>query len=87
MNGHSHEASASGGIPKLYVEIPDGLQIEFSERSPRQIVARRTIKGKRKSDVIFELRNGEWYGPKGEPLTDDDIRICLTYDGIEPAFL
>jgi hypothetical protein len=89
MNGHAHrEPSARGFIPNLAVRIPDGLHVEFvqSPLSIRHIVARRTINDKRKTDWTFELRDGSWH-VNGEPVTDAAIKSCLTYDGIEPAFM
>ncbi|QHN02759.1 hypothetical protein FTO74_04775 [Granulicella sp. WH15] len=89
MNGQFHcEPLINGYIPILTIEIPEGLHVEFAQSpvSTRHVIARRKFNGKRKTDWTLELRDGTWQGPKGDLLSDEDIKTCLTYDGIEPAF-
>ncbi len=78
-------------VPSLCVKMPDKFQVDFAPSNPLSIgnalsvKAARTLGVSRKSDWIFS------FGPKGwqrtnTPLSDDEIRACLTPEGPPPVY-
>ena len=90
-------ASAVVAIPTteavnaLHVEMSDGLRVELTPANPLSIGnvvsvrAVRTHAGGRKNDWTFNFVNGEWRTAQG-PLSDDEIRKCLTPEGPPPLY-
>ena len=90
-------ASAEVAIPRteavnaLLVEMQDGLQVELTPAHPLSVgnvVSVRAVRkhaGGRKSDWTFNFVNGEWQATQS-PLSDDEIRKCLTPEGPPPIY-
>jgi hypothetical protein len=80
--------------PALHVEMHEGLRVDFIPRSPLsafgalQVEARRNFNGKPVTGLAAFCSLGadgiSWQGPKGSPLTDDDIRESLKHQGPPP---
>ncbi len=84
--------SAEVAIPQtvavnaLLVEMPDNFQAELTPAHPLSIgnvVSVRAVRihgGGRRNDWTFNFVNGEWRVTQS-PLSDDEIRKCLTPEG------
>lgn len=84
--------SAAVSIPQaeavnaLLVEMPDSFKVELTPAHPLSVGnvvsvrAVRTHHGGRKNDWTFNFTEGEWRATR-EPLSDDEIRKCLTPEG------
>lgn len=76
--------------PGLRAQMPNGLQVEFAPSNALSIGnalsvnARRTVGEGRKSDWTFTFGSNGWQRT-GSPLSDDEIRECLTPEG-PPAY-
>lgn len=74
----------------LQVDMPEGLAVAFTPSNPptfRQtllVKAVRIYRGGLESDWQFLLGAGGWRGRQTH-LSDDEIRSCLTPDGLPPA--
>jgi hypothetical protein len=89
--------SAEVAIPQteavntLLVEMPDSFQVELTPAHPLSIgnvvsvQAVRKHRGGRKTDWGFNFVNGEWRASQ-EPLSDEEIRKCLTPEGPPPIY-
>ena len=89
--------SADVAIPQteavnaLLVEMPDSFQLELTPAHPLSIgnvVSVRAVRkhgGGRKNDWVFNFVNGEWQATQS-PLSDDEIRKCLTPEGPPPIY-
>lgn len=79
----------SEDAPALGVEMPGGFQVDFAPAHPLSIGnalsvrARRTHRGGRKNDWIFTFIQDVWRYSQN-PLSDEEIRKCLTPDGPPP---
>jgi len=78
-------------VNALLVEMPDGLQVELTPAHPLSIgnvvsvrAVRRHDEG-RKNDWTFNFVNGEWRVTQN-PLSDDEVRKCLTLEGPPPIY-
>jgi hypothetical protein len=90
-------ASAVVDIPRteavnaLLLEMPAGFQVELTPAHPLSIgnvVSVRAVRshaGGRKTDWTFNFVNGEWQAAQG-PLSEDQIRKCLTPEGPPPLY-
>jgi hypothetical protein len=78
-------------VNALLVEMPDGLRVELIPAHPLSIGnvvsvrAERRHAGGRKNDWAFNFVNGEWRATQS-PLSDDEIRKCLTPEGPPPIY-
>ncbi len=81
----------SEDVPALLVEMPNSFHVDFAPLYPLNIgnalfvQAKRIHRGSSKTDWQFT------FGPEGwrrtqAPLSDDEIRTCLTPEGPPPAF-
>lgn len=88
--------SAMVGFPRseivsaLRVMMPDGFQVDFAPFYPLSIGTTLTVQairvdnGSRKTDWLIRLAPDAW--KRGQaPLSDDEIRECLTPEGPPPA--
>jgi len=77
-------------VGTVCVAMPNGVEVEFCPTVPLSsgnalsVRAKRIYRGQPKSDYTFV------FGPSGwtrgaDPVSDDDIRSCLTPDGPIPA--
>ena len=73
-------------VPALTVEMPDKFQVDFGPHNALgygnalSVRARRIHRGGTKNDWTFNHEQGVWrYAQK--PLSDEDIRKCLTPEG------
>ncbi len=91
----SYPSAMAAGTPPgedvatLRVTMPNGFDVEFcplyplSIGNPLVVRAKRIFKGQPKNDYTFTLGKNDWaYGVA--PLSDDDIRRCVTPDGPLP---
>ncbi len=82
--------SRTEDAPTLHVNTPNGFQVDFSPSNPLSIgnalsvKATRTLRGSRKSDQVISFLQNAWRLSDG-PLSDDDIRACLTPEGPPPV--
>jgi hypothetical protein len=73
-------------VPSLCVQMPDDFQVNFTPFYPLSIghaltvQARRTQSGSGKSGWTFDFAKDGWRSIK-VPLSDDEIRACLTLVG------
>jgi hypothetical protein len=74
--------------PALLVNMPKGFEVDFAPSNPLSIgtalsvTATRTVGAGRKSDRSFIFGpDGCWHMTQDHPLTDDEIRVCLTLEG------
>jgi len=80
----------SENAPALRAEMPDSFQVEFAPSFPLSIgnalsvKARRTHAGFSKTEWGFTLGPDGWRRTQA-PLSDDEIRACLTPEGPRPA--
>jgi hypothetical protein len=78
----------SENVPALNVEMPDSFHVEFVPRNPLvnalSVQARRTHHGAGKNDWPFNFVQDIWRMGQN-PLSDDEIRRCLTPEGPRPA--
>jgi hypothetical protein len=76
--------------PTLHVKMPNRFEVEFTPTHPLNVgnalsvQARRTISGARKSDWMLSFGPNGWQRTQ-VPLSDDEIRACLTPEGPPPA--
>ena len=76
--------------PALRVDMPDDFQVEFAPSYPLSfpsdlsVRAKRTHRGLRKRDWHFNFGPDGWRRTQ-VPLSDDEIRGCLTPEGPKPA--
>jgi hypothetical protein len=76
--------------PALVVEMPDRFRVDFAPTHPLTIEnalavrAVRTHEDLRKTDWQFNLGSDGWQRTQA-PLSDDEIRQCLTPEGPRPA--
>lgn len=76
--------------PTLHVKMPNGFEVEFAPTHPLSIgtalsiQARRTISGSRKSDWVLSYGSNGWRRSQA-PLSDHEIRECLTPQGPPPV--
>jgi hypothetical protein len=76
--------------PALHVDLPDDFRVEFAPSFPLSIgsalsvSAVRTHAGGRKTDWAFNFGADGWRRTQ-VPLSDDEIRACLTPEGPRPA--
>jgi hypothetical protein len=88
--GQMSAAHQSENAPALSAEMPDRFQVEFAPAFPLSIGnalsvnARRTHAGGRKTDWVFNFGPDGWRRTQ-DPLSDDEIRACLTPEGPRPA--
>lgn len=85
-------SSRSEDAPALRVLMSDGFQVDFAPLQPLRIGnalsvrATRTTPQGRLTDWSWNLGlDGSWQGAKG-PLTDKEIRDCLTPKGPPPLY-
>jgi hypothetical protein len=77
-------------VPALRVDMPDDFRVEFvpsyplSFPSDLSMRAKRIHGGLRKSDWHFNFAPDGWRRTQA-PLSDDEIRVCLTPEGPRPA--
>ena len=78
--------------PGLSVEMPGAFRVGFAPLQPLDIGnaltirATRTVPEGRKTDWSRNLgQDGIWQGNEG-PLSDDEIRECLTPEGPKPMY-
>jgi hypothetical protein len=77
-------------VPALYVEMPNGFRVEFTPSLPLNtpfvlsVQVRRTHHGLPKNGWMFNFCPDGWRRTLA-PLSDDEIRECLTPDGPMPA--
>jgi hypothetical protein len=79
-------APATETVPALHVEMPDFFRLEMAPPHPLSIGNALTVRVKR---THGSARKSDWnfsFGPKGwqrtqDPLSDDEIRQCLTPGG------
>jgi hypothetical protein len=95
--GHPAAATASpvaSPAPRLTVEMPSGVRVEFAPGSALGIGNHLSVKAKRiapndghYSDYDFSLNNadGSWYRTQ-TPLSDAEIRECLIPSGPPPIW-
>jgi hypothetical protein len=82
--------SHSADVPALHVEMPNSLQVDFAPPYPLNIEnalfvqAHCTHGGFCKSDWSFSFGPNGWRGTQA-PLSDDEVRACLSPDGPEFA--
>lgn len=80
----------SENAPALSAVMPDRFHVEFAPAFPLSISnalsvnARRTHAGCRKTDWAFNFGPDGWRRTQ-DPLSDDEIRACLTPEGPRPA--
>ena len=84
-------SSHNENAPALHVEMPGGFRVDFAPLHPLStgnalsVRATRTMSGARMTDWSRNLGpDGDWQGTKG-PLSDGEIRACLTADGPPPT--
>lgn len=78
-------------VPTLLIEMPDSFRVEFSPPFPLSLGNALTVHAKRNHSGY---RKTDWqfiFGPEGwrrsqAPLSDDEIRACLTPEGPRPVF-
>ncbi len=76
----------SEGVPALHVEMPGGFQVDFAPSHPLSVGnalsvrATRGLSGSRKTDWTFIFGRDGWQRTQA-PLSDDEIRACLTPEG------
>jgi hypothetical protein len=76
--------------PALVAKMPNDFRVEFVPDRPLiapgelQVWARRIHSGSRKTDMQFHFVSNGWQ-TDGSPLSDEQIRACLTPDGPPPA--
>ncbi len=81
----------SDDAPALIVEMQDNFRTEFAPSNALRIGNALTVRvvrtheGMRKTDWHFNLALDGWQRSQ-TPLSDDDIRQCLTPEGPKPAF-
>jgi hypothetical protein len=81
---------SSENVQALWVRLPDEFQVEFAPSHPLSIGnalsvrAVRTHAGLRKSDWTLNFGPDGWRRTQA-PLSDDEIRACLTPEGPSPA--
>lgn len=79
----------SENVPALEVEMPDSFHVELAPSNPLgmgnvvSVRARRIHYGGGKDDWTFSFVQGVWRTGQN-PLSDDDIRRCLTPEGPRP---
>lgn len=84
------DAPLRENAPALHVSLADDFRVEFAPSHPLSIGnalsvrAVRTHGGGRKTDWTFTHLQGVWQYAR-KPITDDDIRKCLTPEGPRPA--
>jgi hypothetical protein len=80
----------SENAPVLCAKMPDSFQADFAPSFPLSIGsalsvrAMRTHAGGRKTDWTFNFGPDGWHRTQ-DPLSDDEIRTCLTPEGPRPA--
>lgn len=80
----------SENAPALCAEMPDSFQVEFAPSFPLSIGNALSVRAKRfhaglpKSEWGFNLGPDGWRRTQA-PLSDDEIRACLTPEGPRPA--
>jgi hypothetical protein len=81
----------SEGVPTLLAEMPDSFEVEFAPPYPLSIGNVLLLRAKRihyrspKTDWQFTFGPDGWRGTQA-PLSDDEIRVCLTPEGPRPAY-
>ncbi len=76
-------------VNELHLKMPDHFHVELAPSHPLSVGnvvsvrAVRTHAGGRKNDWNFNFVNGEWRTSR-EPLSNDEIRMCLTPEGPPP---
>lgn len=79
----------SENVPALEVEMPDSFDVKFAPSNPLgmgnvvSVRARRTHHGGGKNDWTFNCVEGVWRMGQN-PLSDEEIRGCLTPEGPRP---
>jgi hypothetical protein len=77
-------------VPTIRVAMPNGFEVEFCPTFPLSIGnalsvrAKRIYGGQPKKDYTFVFGPNGWTRGAG-PLSDDDVRSCLTPDGPPPV--
>jgi hypothetical protein len=77
-------------VPALQVDMPNDFRVEFvpsyplSFPSDLSMRAKRTHGGLRKNDWHFNFAQDGWRRTQA-PLSDDEIRVCLTPERPSPA--
>jgi hypothetical protein len=80
----------SENAPALCAEMPDSFQVDFAPAFPLSIGSALSVKAKRTHAGSPKNEWGFNFGPDGwrrtqAPLSDDEIRACLTPEGPRPA--
>jgi hypothetical protein len=85
------EPPKSENVRGLHVEMPGGFQVDFAPSralgAPGNVLpvkAKRYLGGSRTDDWDSIFVQGEWQFA-GKPVSDDDLRACLTPRGPKPA--
>jgi len=78
-------------VNELLLKMPDNFHVELTPSHPLSVGnvvsvrAVRTHAGGRKNDWTFNFVKGEWRTSQ-EPLSNDEIRKCLTPEGPPPLY-
>jgi len=83
-------APRSEGTPALVAKMPDNFGVVFAPTFPLSVMSALLVRARRTHAGLLE---SDWhcnFGPDGwrrtqAPLSDDEIRACLTTDGTMPA--